>query len=469
MPEHEPYDYDGAVDAAFERLHRDIASSSKPPGAADAVTLARHRRRTTFGVVAAVVVLALAGTTTGIAVHRHNTAIGPADGTLPAPAPLTAQALSVATSGWAGAWATPTGDAAIGQVADTQLSNLSCLDSVDSSAVDNSTGVRGGGVFSTSAGQVAYFVGMKLDAKPAVVDAFATSIDSAAAACRATATTTSSYGGGGRVSFYEIPGTSGQGDIQLWTARLDNRIGILATAGGKDAPSTDTVALVDGALMAAMQSDTTFKTDPSLGGGGVSSGTASGSGTSSGSGDNVSFPTLSTAELTQAFGTWESGLKTPGATSMPTLPCVDDTALAAGSSSGASIGTNGLQSTYDFGTAETATQGVATLVSTLGACTSTAYEVTTIDPPGTQPGSSTVTVANSPGAATIWIVRSDHYLSLVGVRGGDSPPESVSLAVGALLQGVLAHPQANPSGATPSPKQRQPAASSSSSAAAPRQ
>lgn len=459
MPEHEPYDYDGALAGAFERLHRDIASSSTPTGAADAVALARHRRRTTVAAVGAVAALALIGTTAGIAVHRHSSAIDPADGSLPDPAPLTAQALSTATSGWAGDWVVPTSDAAFGQAADKQLSNLSCLDSADSSSVDAGAGRRGGGLFSTSSGQVAFLVGMQLDAKPAVVEAFATSIDTAAATCEATVTSTTSYNGG-RVSFYEIPGTSGQGDVQLWTARLDNRIGLLATAGNRDAPSTETVALVDEALMAALQSDATFKTDPSLGG------TTTSSGSSSGSGDNVSFASLETARLTQAFGSWDSGLKTAGATSMPTLPCVDDNNLVSASASGASIGSNGLQTTYDFDSVDSATQSVATLVSALGACSSTPYSVSTLDLPGNSPGSS-VTVANSPGAATIWIVRSDRYVSLVGVRGGDSPPASVSLAVGALLQDLLAHPQAIPSNAPDPQKETQPTASSSSSAAAP--
>jgi hypothetical protein len=456
MPEHETYDYEGALDAEFERLHRDIASSSNPPGAAGAVALARHRRRTTIGSVAAVVAVAVIATSAGIAVHRHDTAVGPADGSLPTPAALTPAVLSAATSGWTGGWSTITRDTDATLKANDQLNSLSCLDTADTKALDEPTG-RGGGAFTTSVGQVAFLEGLEFKADSPDLVAAGAAMDDAVSSCDPTMTTSTSYGNSGRLSFYEVPGKAGEPDIQFWTARLDNRLALLVLAGAEDAPSPDTVATMDNALMAAIQSDATFKPTASLG-----------IGTSSSSADDPAFDMLSEPQLSAAFGSWSSGLDigSDSQGDMPKVPCTDGDAVRnASSASGLSLGSTGVESIYSLGSPTEAQAALGGLVDQLSSCNSTAYDVRTL--PG--PGSTSVTVATAGGdrPATVWAVQSDRFLAVIALGGGSNPPDSVSVAVGGLLADVLAHPQAQESGAPDPQKQGEPAASSSSSAAAP--
>ncbi len=445
MPDHDLFD----LYAAFADLERDIAGVSSPRGAGLAVSTAR-RRRTTLGAAAAVLVIATGATGGGILIHRHSDAVGPS--APPAPAALTLAALTAATTGWIDGWETPTKDSQLSH----QLDSLGCLATKPATnALDNPT-KRGITLYSTPAGQVGFLVGLEYNSATLPASTAADALASAVAGCHPTVTTPTSYDGA-TVIFYEIPATQGQSDVQMWTVQLGDRVAYLAIGGGSDAPSNDTVGRVDDSLVSAVQADATFTNNTAPG---LATSSASASSSSS-----VQFDNLSVPQLTAAFGTWDSGLEPGGATQMPTTPCdlstADATTLSTDGSQGSTVGSNGVFSVLDFDSAESAATGLQQEIDGWRSCQSARYTVSTVE----VPGQGTVTVATTGGArpATSWAVRSGEYLAVLSIKGGSSPPTSVSEAVGALVYDVLGHPLA-PAKVHNAPAKVPPSSSSSTSA-----
>ncbi|HEY3528992.1 MAG TPA: hypothetical protein VGK78_07565 [Nocardioides sp.] len=93
MPEHDSFD----LDAAFGRLEQDIAGISAPRGAGAAITTARRRRQTRWGV-AAVAALVVAGSAVGL--HGRTGSDVEPPPTRPIPAPAVRQSFTSTTYGY---------------------------------------------------------------------------------------------------------------------------------------------------------------------------------------------------------------------------------------------------------------------------------------------------------------------------------------------------------------------------------
>lgn len=114
MPEHD-YLSDERLDAAFDRLAREVGHRPGP-GAAAAIRTARRRRTTGIAAVAASVALAVGAGALTVNLADDPPEVRPAEQPLPAAAPLDQDALSVATEGWASGWTAQTDATAMTRV-----------------------------------------------------------------------------------------------------------------------------------------------------------------------------------------------------------------------------------------------------------------------------------------------------------------------------------------------------------------
>jgi hypothetical protein len=452
MPDHDLFD----LDDAFSSLERDIATISSPRGAGSAVAAARRRRRTTYGAIAAVAVLAVGGVAIGHGLGGHPSSVGPSEQP-PPPAELTSAALSAATAGWIDGWIAPT---QASQLPKADLNNLDCLVSEPASKGLENPDRRGNTLFSTPAGQVGLLIGLEYSSSSggsasAAVDALAATV----ASCRPSVTTSVSYGAAATVTFYELPATRAQNDVQLWTVRYGDRVAFLTLGGGSDAPSTETVARVDDALASAVQADATF--DHTVGG--IPDG---------GSKDAPTAPFGSVAEsdLSAALGAWPNGWQPNGSGAISReLPCAGNWTGGSSTGAGTSLGGNGEQDFYSFGTVDSARSSLQALASNLEACTASPASVTTAAGTGGAPV--TVAVWSGSDGRVAWIVQRGAAVGYLVIPANTSPPDSVSEAVGKLIEGVLSQPGSGPppvESSTPVQQWGSSTSSSSSSAAAPK-
>jgi hypothetical protein len=415
MPEHETFDFE----TAFARLERDIADITSPHGARLAVATARRRRRTTVGGALAVALVTV-GAVVAFQGSGRNASVGPADATVPSPAPLTPEALSAATAGWVGPWQDPP-DVATIQGGDHQESPGCALhgrpwlgDFLH----------RGSAFYSTAAGQTGDLV--SLEYPTAHADVFAADLKQSYAGCRPAASDTIGYDDGSSAAYYDVPVRATGGEVQVWTARWHDRQAVFVLDATGTAPPEEVVLRVADALVAALQVDSTLHEHWT------------------GKVTSAAFGTLTAQELAPAFAGWDSGLSTGsgGPTRFSDPPCwvgtLPGNSVSADSSHGLSIGTNGAHDTFDFGSPALARHALAQVVQQWRSCNSTPYSVRTVDVPGRGP----LTLATSTGAraATNWAVQSGRLVTLLGVTGGSNPPDSVSQAVGRLLYDVLTLP-----------------------------
>ncbi|WP_151081448.1 hypothetical protein [Nocardioides cynanchi] len=446
MPEHDLFD----LDDAFSSLERDIATISSPRGASQAVGTARRRRRTTYGSIAAVAVLAVGGVALGHGLGGSGGAVGPSDQPLPPPTPLSAAAFSTATAGWVGDWSSPSSSQA------KTLDSITCLDSGgDTQALDKASRT-GGVIYGAGTSEVAYVLG--LDFPVGKIDAATAEIAASVANCHPSSTTTTTYADGSTVTFYVLPGSGGAGDIELWTGQLKDTLGLAVVGGTPDAPSPEVAGRVGDLLLGALQVDSTFTRTP---GGAISSSSASAS--------SVGFGSVSESDFAQALGSWPNGWEQRGTkyTDNP-LPCAGDWTVGSSSGSGSSLGTNGDQEAYSFDSAENAHSSVQALTGDLHACAASPATITTVAGTGTIPV--TVAVGSGSGASVTWIVERGSSVAYITIPGSSTPPDSVSQAVGDLLSKALVADNGGPppvESSTPVQQQGSSTSSSSSSAAAP--
>jgi hypothetical protein len=453
MPEHDLFD----IDDAFSSLEREIATISSPRGASHAVASARRRRRTTYGAIAALAVLAVGGVAIGQGLGNRDGAVGPSD-QAPQPAELTPAALSAATSGWIDGWVAPT---QASQLSNADLTNLGCLASEPTPKGLENPARLGRTFYTTPGGQVGILTGFEYSSSSggnasAAADALAATV----ASCHPTVTTPVSYGAAATVTFYELPATRGQHDAQLWTVRYGDRIAFLTIGGGSDAPSADTVSQVDDALVAAVQADATFAH--------VASGISGGGSNTKPSAPQ--FGTVAEPDFAAALGTWPNGWQQNGTKSTgDALPCTGNWTTGSSSGMGASLGSNGEQDFYGFDSVDSARSSLQALSANLQSCAASPATVRTVT--GTGGTAVTVAVGSGKDGRVTWIVQRGATVGYLTIPGTTGPPDAVSEAVGGLVGDVLANVSEGPppvESSTPVQQQGGGTSSSSSSAAAPK-
>ncbi|MGC4109419.1 MAG: hypothetical protein QM747_03120 [Nocardioides sp.] len=408
MPDSDTFD----LDAAFRDLEHDVAGLSTPRGAGAAVSTARRRRRTRIGAVAAVAVLAVGGAAIGQSLHGRDQSVGPA-GSLPHPAPLTAQALSSATDGWVSGWTARTPESVDSKLGSTLI--LRCVQNATSTTGDGLTVNRGSGnLFFTTDDTVALgsLVGY---AASSSADALYGSVTSSMDRCPQATLTSERLWKGAAARSYAI--SSRRGPEQFWVAREGSAIGLVLVAGApQQIPATSNEGVAR-ALVAALEFPGSMKPVDN----------SSSSSSSSGSG-STSIPV---ASFRAALGDWQSGWTTSGDESgPPSTPCGVD--LSKATTTGESLGANGALETASYSDAEAARAGVQSFVAALAACPGASYSSTDVP---TSYGSD-VTVVTGSGQLTqvVWVVRMGRLVGYVAIPAGDTaPPTAVSQAVGDLL------------------------------------
>jgi len=415
MPEHDLFD----LDDAFSSLERDIATISSPRGAGQAVGTARRRRRTTYGSIAAVAVLAVGAVAIGQGLAGRDGAVGPSDQPLPPPTPLSAGAFSTATAGWVDGWGKPT------SAQSDSLNSVDCLGSgSDTKALDAATRT-GGDIYGAGSTEVVYALGLDFPADK--IDAATSAIAAAVRSCKPTVSATTTYADGSEVTFYQLPPKNGSGDIELWTARFGDRLGLAVAGGTPDEPPADVVAQVGDLLVGVLQVDSTFTQTP---GGAVTSGSATAS--------SSSFGSVSESDFAAALGTWPNGWQQRGTKSaVDQLPCAGDWTVGSSSGLGSSLGTNGDQESYNFDSAENARSSVEALAGNLHACAASPATITTVAGTGTAPV--TVAVGSGSDARVTWIVHVGASVGYISIPGDTTPPALVSETVAGLMGDALNH------------------------------
>jgi hypothetical protein len=446
MPEHDLYDREDALDAAFAHLEHDITTLSTAPGADAAVARARSRRRTTAGAIAAVAVLAVGGLAVAQGLGHQASSVQPAT-SLPTPAPLDAAALTAATGGWTSAWGPA--DSQASQVLDGPISH--CLDA--SPALNTvAEPVRASGDLSFTAGPAASF-GVLADfaTKPDQADSLWTSVKDTVSQCPTATLTGQQVWDGGEAQSYALTSGSGRTD-HFWMARSGATFGMLWVANAPAVVPASADAGLGTALVAALRWPASYHDSQSNSGSVTSSASAGPS--------SAVLATVSDAAFAQVLHGWSNGWLPSGAKdTSESLPCHAD-AWQSGSSSGegSSLGSNGDQEYTHFDTATDAEHSASALAQALRDCPSATYDVHSVP----IRGGGTVTVAAGTTAqdSVIWIVQDGSSVAYVQIPAGTTPPpDSVSTWLGSMLHSVLTDPQ---SGSRP---QESSTAASSASAA----
>jgi hypothetical protein len=393
----------------------------------------------------------------GQGLGSRDGAVGPSDQPPPA-AELTPAALSAATTGWIDGWTAPT---QASQLSNADLNNLDCLASEPTSKGLENPDRRGRTLYVTPTGQVGILMSLEYSSSGGSASAAADALAATVASCHPTEMTAASYGTAATVTFYELPATRAQHDVQLWTVRYGDRIAYLAIGGGSDAPSADTVNSVDDALVSAVQADATFAQV----GGGISDG---GPKTT----PSTDFGTVAEADFAAALDAWPSEWQQRGAKSTSkSLPCAGDWTLGSSSGMGASVGSNREQDFYSFDSVDSARSSLQALSANLQSCAASPATVRTVTGTGDAPV--TLAVGSGNDGRVTWIVQRGATVGYLTIPGTTSPPDAVSRAVGGLIGDVLANAGGSPppvESSAPAPAQQQggDTSSSSSSSAAPK-
>jgi hypothetical protein len=430
MPDHDLYDDQGALDAAFALLEQDVTTLSTAPGAGAAVARARRRRRTRVGAVAAAAVLAVGGVAVAQGVGHHSAALEPTS-SLPTPGPLDAAALTEATRGWTGAWDTSTPSES--HLIDGPV--LHCLDKAPAAndANDSAQPARTSGNAYFNAGDAASLLVM-VDAgdKTTEADTLWTGLTTTVGQCgNATVSGQRAWDGGEAVS-YALTSPSGKTEY-LWIARTGSTFGMIWVAKAPaPVPARNDTALMT-ALVSALQWPASYQDIGSL----------TGPSTTESSSASVAYPTVSDTAFARALGDWPSAWQRRGEKSPETgVPC-DAEASQTGSTAGmgSSLGGNGEQEYDQFNNAGDATISVAAMTQALRDCAGATYAVSTV--PTSSGGTVTVAAGASPGDAVLWVVQDGPAIAYIRVPASTTPPpDSVSAQIGDLLLSNLS--QARP-------------------------
>lgn len=398
------------LDAAFRGLEQDIAGISAPRGAGQAVAAARRRRRTTIGAIAAVAVLIVGGAAIGQGLHGRDQSVGPA-GSLPDPAPLTAQALSAATNGWVSGWSSRTPEEAHFKAGPLEH----CLARTTGTS-DKSTATRGSGNLFFDAGHAGALATLSGFDTTSDADAAWSGISKVVATCSsATPARQLSWDGASSQSYATLPGVSPKG--HFWVARVGSTFGFVWISGA----STDITSAVDDnvaqALVAALEYPGSMRAVPS---------------SSSHSASSEAF--VSAEAFAAALGSWSSGWSATHGDAPDSLPCEID--LSSGQKFGSStfLGANGGQTTYGYASAAAASAKLGSLASQLRGCPPNVVQ----EVPLGGGGSVLVGSATGSGQQDVWVVRHGRTLAVIQTPAGDSaPPQDVDASVGKLLTAWL--------------------------------
>jgi hypothetical protein len=282
--------------------------------------------------------------------------------------------------------------------------------------------------------------------------------------CKPTDVSATTYVDGSQVTFYQLPPVSDGGDFEVWAAQYQDRLALAVMGGTTSAPPADVVARVSDLLLGGLRVDSTFTS--------VSDGTVTSSGSASTSPVTSVYATVSERDFAQALGTWPNGWQERGTKeSGEPLPCAGDWASSSSGAYGASLGSNGEQDVYAFGTSADATAAAAALAADLQACPSSPATVSQVPGTGTAPPV-TVVAGSGDSARVTWITQHGAKVSYITVPGSTSPPDNVSLTVAGLM--IDAMDKVTESGpppvesSTPVQQGGSSTSSSSSSAAAPK-
>ncbi|MDX6357758.1 MAG: hypothetical protein QOH37_812, partial [Nocardioidaceae bacterium] len=305
------------------------------------------------------------------------------------------------------------------------LNSIDCLGSgSNTKALDASTR-SGGDIYGAGSTEVVYALGLEF--APDKIDAATAAIAPAAGSCKPTATATTTYADGSEVTFYQLPPKSGSGDIELWTARFGDRLGLAVAGGTPNEPPADVVGRVGDLLIGVLQVDGTFTQTPD---GAVTSGSSSAS--------PSSFGSVSESDFAAALGSWPNGWQQRGSKSTSlTLPCAGDWTVGSTFGSGSSLGTNGDQEANGFDSPENARSSVDALAGDLHACAASPATITTVAVPGKAPV--TVAVGSGNDARVTWIVQRGASLAYISIPGDTTPPALVSQTVAGLMGDALNH------------------------------
>ncbi len=449
MPEHDTYDYEGSLDAAFAHLEQDITTLSTGPGAAAAVARARRRRRTTAGAIAAVAVLAVGGVAVAQGLGHRGSSVQPAT-SLPTPAPLDAAALTAASGDWTGAWGPADSQAA--QALNGPISR--CLDA--SPALNTvAEPVRSSRDLSFTAGPATSF-GVLADfaSKTDQADYLWTSIKDTISRCPTATLTGQQVWDGGEEQSYALTSASGK-TAHFWMARSGATFGMLWVANAPAVVPTSADAGLGTALVAALRWPASYH-DSQSDSGSVTS-------TASAGPSSADFVTVSEAAFAQVLQGWPNGwLRSDAQDASGTLPCHADAWQSGGSSGeGSSLGANGDQEYVWFDTAADAERSASSLAQALRDCTSAAYDVHSV--PARGGGTVTVAAGTTAQDSVLWILQAGPKVAYLQIPAGTTvPPDSVSASLGGLLRSVLTNPQS-----APTPQENSSAVSSGSASAAP--
>lgn len=409
MPEHEIFD----LDAAFARLEHDVTTLSSAPGAGAAVARARRRRRTTIAAVAAVTVLAVGGAAIAQGLVRHDPRTITPSSSLPAPAPLTAAAMTGATEGWTPAWTKESPQNA--QLAPGPTER--CLN--QSPELAHAAGpTRGSGNLFFAAGQAsALALLFDVEGQQAEADGLWASLTGALDQCDTASPASERLWDGGEARSFAVVSAGGRTE-HAWVAHEGTTVGLLWVS---DAPAEVPPSADDGvaqAMMAALLDPDSYR---DLGSGSVESSSSE------------ATILLSEADFAEALGDWRSGWSATSAAGpdADSAPCGTDPSSGAASGSGQSLGANGEQGTSEFRSEADARSALQSTSDALAACTSTSYDVHTVPLRG---GSVTVAAATGAGNDVVWLVQDGRQIVSVLIPAGDTaPPDSVSAKVGDLL------------------------------------
>jgi hypothetical protein len=366
--------------------------------------------------VAAVAVLAVGGTVVGQALHGRGQAVGPA-GQVPDPAPLTAQSLSAATTGWIAGWTTQ--EAANADIKAGPVEH--CLNKTPTAhAEGDQTRASGNQVFiSGDTAAVAALVGFDDSVEPnAIWSDVTTTFD----ACSGSTPTGHLSWDGAKAQSYDLV-SAGGGTEHFWIVQDGSTIGFMWVTAEPTGITTAADAGVARALVSALEFPGSMKSV---------SDSSSDSPSSSSSSSSSSTASISSVDLGEAVGDWHSGWSATGGKGDASTPPCGVQLQGAQYGSGSSLGSNGDQETYGFAGSADASSALADFTSRLAACSSASYTVTTV--PSSYGNAVTVATGSGQGADVIWMVQSGRQIAYAAVPAGDgAPPASVSKKIGDLL------------------------------------
>ena len=424
MPE--KFSIEPSLEQAFDTLTTEVGERTSSPGAAAAIGAARRRRTTTvLTAAAAVVAIAVGGV---VITEGRGDQLSPSDELrelgIPQPAVLDAAAMDSATEGWASTWHVVTREHV--SALEAFDFSLGCGESAGLGDVPEPARVGGNLLLDESSQQLAYVMYADFGADSAAADLSRSEMTAQLNNCSGPVTTTQ-YGDRGAVTTY-LPNAPGPLRFFI-VARLDNRLALFALTGASVAPN-ETRARLGEAVLAALQVDETFKVHEAL----LAEPTAEFTGgvetahVAPSSSIEPPVETIDTDGLAAALAGWSTWAEAGDIKPAQPLPCLTGPTTSS-SGSGASVGTTGELSVYDFDSEQAALQGMQQVLGKLAACSNGPWDLDSTTAPNA--------VIGSHPDGTVWVVRNGSRVATFTIGGATNPPPGVRLDVAELVRGWL--------------------------------